>query len=119
MTGVAETMWIENFRQFLDRSHQRAGEWARGVVHLRTRFVRFCIDLIGESLPARQGVEHANASLAANSLQSDWRAEITYRFQSLRCDVRVCIAEPTPGMKIVYRVLQEVQEAQPAETCPH
>jgi hypothetical protein len=95
-------MWIENFRQFLNRSLQRIGDWARGLDFLPACLVRRGPVSLQESLPAQRAID---------ALPTDWYVDISYRFRSLQCHMRVSILEPTRGVKFIYRALQGQDEA--------
>jgi hypothetical protein len=104
-------MWIENFRQFLDRSLQRSGDWVRGLDFLPACLVRRGAVSVDGSLPAPQGLGHGEVAFATDALPKGLYVDLSYRFRSLHCHVRVRILEPTPGMQRIYWVLQESNEA--------
>jgi hypothetical protein len=89
-------MWIESFRQFLNRSLQRIGDWARGLDFLPGRLRR-------EVAPQDGG----EAYPAMDPSPDDQQMDLSYHFRSLRCHVQVSIMEPTPGMKYIYQALRE------------
>ena len=104
-------MWIENFRQFLDRSLQRIGKWARGLDFLPT-----CLVCRGSVSPdgspsAQKGFGHGEMAFAMDALPEDLYVDLSYRFRSLHCHMRVRILEPTPGVQRIYRALQGSNEA--------
>ena len=104
-------MWIESFRQFLDRSLQRIGDWARGLDFVPARLVRRSSVSPDGSVPAQQGFGRGEVAFAVDALPEDVYVDLSYRFRSLHCHMRVRILEPPPGMKRIYRALQKSSEA--------
>ena len=104
-------MGIESFRQFLDRSLQRIGDWARGLDFLPACLARRVSVSLDRSLPAQRGVGHGEVPPAWDAPSGDLHVDLSYRFRSLHCHVRVRILESTPGMQRIYRALQGSNEA--------
>lgn len=103
-------MGIENLRQFLDRSLQRIGDWVRGLDFLPACLVRRGSVSLDGSLPAQQGFGHGEVPPAWDALPKDLHVDLSYRFRSFHCHVRVRILEPTPGMQRIYRALHGSNE---------
>ena len=105
-------MWIENFRQFLDRSLQRIGEWARGMEFLPRFLVRRRPASAEERVSVQPGfgVGGGKAPFPMDVLPDDWYVAASYRFRSFHCHMRVSILEPTRGMKFIYRALEAPDE---------
>lgn len=104
-------MWLENFRQFLNRSLQRIGDWTRGIEFLPAWLARRCGASQGQGSIEWQGVERDETPPSMDLLPNDRYVDLSYRFQSLHCRMRVRILEPTPGMKFIYQALQRSSEA--------
>lgn len=104
-------MWIENFRQFLNHSLQRFADWLRGGELLWARWGRRGLAYPEASLPALEGFGPGEAQFSIDPQHGGWRADLSYRYRSLHCQVQASALELTPGMQRVHRALQGLEEA--------
>jgi hypothetical protein len=104
-------MWFDTFRQFLNHSLQRIADWVRGVEILPAHWFHWDPTSLGASLPALEEFGPGEAHFSIDPQHGGWRADLSYGYRSLHCQVRVSILEPTPGMKQIYRMLREPDEA--------
>jgi hypothetical protein len=100
-------MWIDSFRQFLNRSFQRFADWLHAI-ELRARWRSAPLEA---SLPALEGFGPSKVQFDIDAQHGNWRADLTYRYRSLHCLVQVSLFEPTPGMQHIYRALPRPDEA--------
>jgi hypothetical protein len=95
-------MWLKNFHQFVNHSLQRIADWACGIEFLPAWLVR------------RSAVPQEDSPLGLHGFgggEAETAVELSYRYRSLHCHIRVGVPEPAPGMKFIYRVLQGSDKA--------
>lgn len=86
-------VWVDHFRQFLNRALQRIRAWAQEI------------RILPVSL-RQAGFFQEDAYQLTEQSSGDQHVELTYCFRSLQCHMRVRILETTPGMQFIYRALQ-------------
>ena len=104
-------MWIKDFRQFLNRSLERIGEWARGLEFLPSRWIGRGHVSSGEILPLLSSFWSRKIHPLVAAPLADQHLDVSYRYRSLHCHMRIQIFESTPGMQFIHRALQRSHEA--------
>jgi hypothetical protein len=99
-------MWIEQFRQFLNQTFQRFMAWLRGV----SGHLPWAPAWLHERLPMLEGLGPAEVCFISDPQAGGWKADVSYHYRSLHCQLRISAMEPTSGMQKVYEALQESRQ---------